>query len=146
MARASALGYSVRMAHKPQKATKSIEEIAAEDGLYPMEAYQFVGMGLGYTTKKIKGDVDAPEPSRHVSGQELAQGLRELALKQWGRLAKAVLARWNIHSTDDFGRIVFRLVENQWMSKTENDRLEDFHKVYDFETAFVEEYQIKTEI
>lgn len=134
------------MPEKRKKTTKSIEEIASEDGRYPMEAYQFVGMGLSYTTKKLKGEATGEETSRHVSGQELSEGLRELALKQWGRLAKTVLSRWNIYSTDDFGRIVYTLVENQWMSKTENDSLEDFHKVYDFETAFVEEYKIETEI
>jgi len=146
MARAWGLGYSVGMAEKPRKSTKSIEEIAAKDGRYPVEAYQFVGMGLGYTTKRLKGEATGPEVARHVTGQELSEGLRELALKQWGRLAKTVLAKWNIHSTDDFGRIVFTLVSHQWMSKTENDRQEDFHAVFDFETAFVEEYRIEYQI
>ena len=61
---------------------------------------------------------------------------------EWGLLARTVLRRWNVTRTDDFGRIVFTLVEHGDMAKTEEDHIEDFHRVYDFETAFEAGYQI----
>jgi uncharacterized repeat protein (TIGR04138 family) len=59
-------------------------------------------------------------------------------------LARTVLKRWNITRTEDFGRIVFALVENNHMSKTDNDTIEDFKNVFDFATAFDENYRIPT--
>ena len=77
-----------------------------------------------------------PEASRHISGQQLCQGLLEFAQHQWGLLARTVLRRWNITSTLDFGRIVFALVDAGHMQKTDEDSLEDFKDVFDFRTAF----------
>src|SRR5689334_20631101 len=88
---------------------KSVEEVAEEIGLYPVDAFEFVQRGLHYTVKKIHGEMRDPEKSRHVSGQDLCEGLREFALTEWGMLARTVLRRWNINSTMDFGRIVFAL-------------------------------------
>ena len=77
---------------------RSLQEIAAEVGVYPLEALQFVEQGLAYAVKRVHGDPTstAPEQNRHVSGQELCEGLRELALLQWGLLARTVLQRWGI--------------------------------------------------
>ena len=72
----------------------------------------------------------------------MCEGLRELALIQWGRLARTVLRRWSITSTVDFGRIVFAMVDAGLMQKTEDDSLEDFRNVYDFRVALENEYQI----
>ena len=53
-------------------------------------------------------------------------------------LARTVLARWNIRRTYDFGRIVFAMVDNGLMQKTEEDSIEDFRDVFDFKHAFGE--------
>lgn len=124
---------------RPQK---SIEQIVEEVGLYPIEAFEFVQRGLHYTVQKLFGDIKE-DAAHHVSGRELSEGLREYALLQWGLLARTVLRRWGITRTDDFGRIVFSLVENGWMSKTEEDTPEDFREVYDFALAFEEKYRIE---
>lgn len=122
---------------------KTLEEIADEVGLYPIEAYVFVQNGLQHTVKKLKGEATGKrDATRHVTGQELSEGLRDYALMQWGFLAGTVLKRWNITRTDDFGRIVFSLIEYGWMSKTEEDREDDFRNVFDFRTAF-EGYRIE---
>ena len=129
------------MPAKEPRPVKAIEQVVEQVGLYPIEAYDFVQQGLQYTVQTIHGEVKDPTANRHVNGRHLSEGLREYALKQWGRLARAVLRRWNITRTDDFGRIVFALVDSGYMTKTEEDTPEDFRNVYDFATL-EEEYQI----
>jgi uncharacterized repeat protein (TIGR04138 family) len=58
-------------------------------------------------------------------------------------MAKTVLGSWGIHETGDFGEIVFNLIRIGRMRKTPHDRREDFDDVYDFETAFREEFKIQ---
>jgi uncharacterized repeat protein (TIGR04138 family) len=113
-------------------------------GTYPEDAYRFVQQGLAFTVEKVHGKDAAPGVCRHISGQDLSDGLRQFALDQYGMLARTVLARWNITSTFDFGRIVFALVENGFMQKTDDDTIEDFRNVYDFRAAFdVGRYKIE---
>lgn len=125
------------------KPEKPLHQIVEEVGLYPMEAYEFIQQGLSYTVHKLHGEVKDESISRHVSGQQLCEGLREFALMNWGLLARTVLARWNVRRTVDFGRIVFALVDNGYMQKTEDDTLEDFRDVFDFKSAF-ENYKIES--
>jgi len=123
---------------------KSLDEIVEDLGLYPREAFKFVQAGLSHTVEKIHADLaDDPDASRHVTGQQLCEGLRDYALKEWGLLAGTVLRRWGIKSTYDFGRIVFALVDNKHMAKTDDDTIEDFRNVYDFKTAFDGAYKIE---
>ena len=130
---------------EPKPPEKTLPQIVEEVGLYPIEAYEFVQQGLSYTVNKLHGEVKAKEEpiSRHVTGQDLCDGLREFALMNWGLLARTVLARWNVRKTIDFGRIVFALVDNGYMQKTEDDTLEDFRDVFDFKTAFDAGYRIE---
>lgn len=129
-----------------EPSVRTLAQIVDEVGMYPLEAYLFVEQGLAHTVKRLHGEADPDEPNprdRHVSGPDLCEGLRELALVQWGLLARTVLKRWNITSTLDFGRIVFALIEGGRMQKTDADNLDDFRNVYDFRTAFEGEYRIE---
>ena len=76
------------------------------------------------------------EAPRHVSGQELAEGVRELALDRFGPMARSVLEHWGIHDTEDVGRVVFAMVEQGILIKQDGDQPEDFSGVFDFEEAF----------
>src|SRR6478735_3013965 len=105
---------------------KTLQQLVKDVGLYPAEAYDFIQQGLGYTVQKIHRDLTDPEASRHVSGRQLCEGLREYALSRWGLLAKVVLDRWNITATLDFGRIVFALIDAGHMQKTDDDTIGDF--------------------
>lgn len=106
-------------------------------GSYSMEAFAFVQEGLRYTVDKItEGDDYCPPEGRHVSGRELCMGLREFAIEQYGLMARTVLNSWNIRRTEDFGRIVFALVEAGILRKSDDDSLEDFTDVFDFNEAF----------
>lgn len=106
-------------------------------GAYSPHAIQFVRDGLAHTVKVIHGDGErAEEDSRHITGQQLCLGLKDYAIRQYGRLAKTVLNHWGVRTTDDFGKIVFAMVEAGFMRKTEEDSLEDFRAVFDFDEAF----------
>lgn len=85
---------------------------------------------------------DDAEVERHVSGQELCEAIRLFALEQYGLVAKSVLAHWGVHSTADFGELVFNLIDIGKMRKTEHDRREDFDNVYDFDEAFRQGFEI----
>jgi uncharacterized repeat protein (TIGR04138 family) len=124
---------------------KTIDQVAEEVGLYPPDAFEFVRRGLQHTVDKLHAE-KGPDECHHVSGQQLSEGLREFALKQWGMLARTVLRRWNINRTDDFGQIVFALVANGYLSTTEQDSIDDFKNVFDFRTAFEEGYQIECKV
>ena len=119
-----------------ERMLKKIEEILAREPAYKFEAYSFVMAGLHDTVSKL--------PSvRHVTGRELCAGLRQYALDQFGPLARTVLEYWGIRCTRDFGEIVFLLIEASLLRKTEEDSVDDFVNIYDFDTAF--KYAIKEE-
>ena len=121
-------------------ASKSLQQLIDEVGIYPPAAYQFVQEALSFTVQKLHGQMSDPNASKHVSGQQLCAGVREYAAGQWGLLAATVLRRWNITHTVDLGRIVFALVEIGQMQKTDQDSLEDFRNVFDFKTEFESRY------
>lgn len=100
---------------------------------YHETAYLFILSGLHYTIERLG------EP-RHISGRELAEGCRDLALERWGLMARAVLDYWGIRSTRDLGAIVFALVECGVLVKQDDDSMEDFDGVYDFAQAFERDY------
>jgi len=112
-----------------------VELIRTEDPRYDKSAYYFVRHGLDHTLKSLKAQ--AGSASNHVCGQELLLGIRDYALEQYGPMALTLLQNWGIHECDDFGEIVFNLVEFGVLGKTENDRREDFSGGYDFYDAFV---------
>ena len=111
-----------------------LENILAKDPRYQREAYLFLREGLDFAQKQIskanKNEI------RHISGQELVGGLRDFALAQFGPMAATVLNEWGIHQCEDFGELVFNMVENGLLSKTEKDSREDFKGGYSFEDAF----------
>ena len=113
---------------------------AIGDSPYPEAAFRFVLEGLRFTTERACAQYLAeglPIPDlRHVSGQQLCLGLREYALERFGPLAPSVLRHWNIHRTEDFGRIVYLLIEAEQLAKSTEDSIDDFHSVFDFQEAF----------
>jgi uncharacterized repeat protein (TIGR04138 family) len=124
---------------------KTLQQVVELVGVYPIDAYEFVHRGLAHTVNQLHASASGEEPaSRHVCGQQLCEGLRDYALSQWGLMARTVLRRWNITSTLDFGKIVFAMVDNGLMQKTEQDSLEDFRGVYDFAIAFEAGYHIES--
>ncbi|MEX0655158.1 MAG: Minf_1886 family protein [Phycisphaeraceae bacterium] len=119
---------------------KDLREIVAKTR-YPLDAFLFVQRGLDYTVRQTHGELpdgdrQAEREGCHVSGRQLCQGLRAYAVQEYGLLARTVLRRWQIHSCEDFGHIVFAMVEAGLMHKTDDDTMDDFAGVFDFEDAF----------
>ncbi len=114
---------------------------------YHQDAYRFVFESLQYTQEKLR----RPQPrnpddeNAHITGQELCEGIRDLAVKRFGLLARTVFEHWGIRSTSDFGRIVFELIERGEMRKTDRDTLADFSDIYEFDEAFDRAYAIDTD-
>lgn len=117
-----------------QEFEAAIERIYDQDPRYREEAYAFVMEALSYTQKKFKR-------AKHVRGEELLEGMRELLLERFGPMTMTVLGYWGIRSTEDFGNIVFNLVANKVLSKTEDDDIEEFRNGYDFTEVFHRGYR-----
>ena len=92
------------------------------------------------------GEEETSSPARnapkHLTGQELCEAIRLFAQEQFGLMAKCVLNSWGVHSTSDFGEIVYNLIKAGEMRKTPNDEREDFDDVYDFEEGLVKSFKI----
>ena len=126
---------------------EALDQILQKDPRYQSEAYQFVREALDHTQKVVNklskaesrgsSSDDLTEGKvRHVSGQELLAGIRDYALEQFGPMTLTVLNEWGIQRCEDFGEIVFNMVENHLLAKTKNDSRDDFKSGYDFEEAF----------
>ncbi len=111
-----------------------VEDICKQDSRYRLDAYVFVMEALSYTQKKYKR-------FNHVSGEELLNGMKELLMDKYGPMTMTVLDHWGIKTTEDFGNVVFNLVNNKLLSKTEEDRIESFRDRYDFEEVFCRGYK-----
>lgn len=114
------------------------DSIFAIEQRYPPAAYVFVQEGLRQTSDRVYAIDDDLEGdgSRHVTGQELCVGLRDYAVTEFGALAKTVLTEWGIRRTRDFGNIVFAMIEAGLLRKTDDDSLDDFVDVFEFDEAF----------
>ncbi|MBT9132774.1 hypothetical protein B9J77_01370 [candidate division NPL-UPA2 bacterium Unc8] len=107
---------------------RKIEELAEKDNRYHPDAYSFTMDALNFTQSRLK--------KLHVSGQELLDGIREYGLQQFGLMTRTVFEHWGIRKTEDFGEIVFNMIEMGLMSKTDQDSKDDFKSRYDFQEVF----------
>ena len=145
-----------------------LQAVVDHVGRYPTDAFLFVQAALYHTAEHHHGprptpktpeagtatvdanhpdadhpDADDPDAAtRHITGGQLCHGIRDYALRRWGRLARPVLGRWGVTETLDFGRIVFALVDAGLLSKTDDDRLDDFAAVFDFADALERDYEV----
>lgn len=111
----------------------AILDLAQKHGRYRANAYKFVMDAVQYTVGRLT-------EKRHVTGGELLDGIRDLALQAFGPMAKTVFEQWGIRRTEDFGTIVFQLVDAGLLGKTEADKQSDFSRGYDFNEAFVRNF------
>jgi len=116
------------------KFEETLDQVIARLPRYDRAAYHFLREALDFTLSERK---KATGESGHVSGQQLLEGIRRYALKQFGPMVPSVLEYWGIRSTEDFGHMVFALVAAGVFGKTERDSLADFRGVYEFHDAFV---------
>jgi uncharacterized repeat protein (TIGR04138 family) len=115
-----------------------LEKIVARDPRYRHAAYHFLREALDYTQRTaVKAERKEP---RHVSGQELLAGIRAYALQQFGPMAMMVLEEWGVRRCEDFGELVFNLVDHNILARTGTDSRADFAGGYDFFAAFREPF------
>jgi len=129
-------------------ATPDWEALRREAARFPDGAFVFVQEGLAHTVRSVHGpgamdaqtlDEDGGQtagPSRHVTGRDLCMGIREMAMERYGQLAPTVLGRWGIRKTEDFGTLVYAMIDRGDMRCNEDDTLVDFKNVYAFDDAF----------
>jgi uncharacterized repeat protein (TIGR04138 family) len=134
-------------------------QLLREDTRYKPEAYEFVRVALSYAQNVLQ--MGAPSPTDieeqqieeqqieeqpqvepHLTGQQLCEAIRLYAIEQYGYMAKVVLNNWGLHTTSDFGEIVYNLIRIGEMKKSKSDRREDFNDVYDFNEAFQRCFEI----
>lgn len=132
----------------------ALSKVLARDPRYGIEAYAFLFEALEYTKtharrarSRFRATRVPPHPSysHHVTGQELCEGARRLALEQYGQLAPLILSSWGIQATSDLGEIVYNLIATGAMEKTPSDARTDFDGVYDFTNAFQAEFVLDAE-
>ncbi len=112
-----------------------LEDVIRKDPRYHRDAYHFIREALEHTQRAIakssKGE------ARHVSGQEILKGIRDYAVKTYGPMTITVFDDWRITCCEDFGEIVYNLIDSKILAKNEGDSKEDFSALYTFEEAFV---------
>jgi len=116
---------------------EAVEVLTDADPRYHSDAYFFLRDGLDHSVKLRKRQLGE---SGHVTGQQLCEGLRQLAIKSFGPMVPTVFEYWGIRTTDDFGEMVWNLIDLGVFGRTANDSREDFRNVFSFYDAFVQPY------
>ena len=125
-----------------------LDDVVRRDPRYAYEAYEFLFEALKHTQHRlgrVPPDDAAPDEDYHVSGPELLHGVRDLALREFGLMARTVFRQWGIDATADVGELVFNLIDAGLMSKTPDDHRRDFVDVYDLDEA-LSNYRIEIEV
>ena len=108
-----------------QKFDQTVLHIIERDERYPADAYGFVNAAVTYTARKLERD-RKPRGTRHITGGELVSGAMDYAVSQFGFLAPSVLRQWRIASGEDFGNIVYNMIDEKLLSASPEDSRADF--------------------
>lgn len=101
----------------------AVQAIMNKYGEYAPDAYEFVRKALDYATEHFRKTDESP----HLSAQELYMGACAYALEEYGPLAADVMEFWGISRSEDFGNIVYHLIEVGIFGKQKDDSPEQFH-------------------
>lgn len=123
---------------KDEKFTTAIEEIVHNDPRYAAEAYSFISDAVLYTSRKQ--EADSRIQKRHITGKELLLGIKEFAVNQFGPIAPEVLRYWGLNDSMAIGNVVFNMVNNQLLGKSQEDTIDDFRNGFDFDSEFAEPF------
>ncbi len=132
---------------------EAILGLANSDKRYSVEAYLFVREALAWAADNQAVESDSEISSggkspksrcRHVTGQQLCEGIREFAQNQYGYMSKLVLNSWGLYCTADFGNVVYNMIDVGIMRKSTEDRRSHFKDVYDFEDVFELQFRMNT--
>lgn len=118
---------------------EQLEAVATEDGRYSPTAYRFIFDSLDYILIEL-GREHLPIGNRHITVDQLLEGIKQCALDHFGPLSRIVFEYWGVQRTEDIGEIVFNLVECGLLNKQESDLKADFADVFDFRDVFEDQY------
>lgn len=119
-----------------------IRAVCRADPRFDSQAYFFIFEALDHAIVTL-GKTKYEGPKRHVTGRELLDSIRIVAQRQFGWLAKTVFDSWGVHKTDDFGEMVFNMVQAELLHKQETDSMADFRDGYDFTETFEKDYDFE---
>lgn len=119
---------------QPVNFDEALDQVLARDPRYARDAYFFLREALDYTQKAISKANQGK--LRHITGQELLGGIRDFALAQFGPMTLTVFQEWGVTRGEDFGEMVYNLIDQGVFSKHDTDTRADFAGLYDFEEAF----------
>jgi uncharacterized repeat protein (TIGR04138 family) len=126
-----------------------VTEVVRRDPRYAYEAYEFLYRALRLTQEQLgikpSEEGSGDDPTHHVTGKQLLHGVKDLAHKEYGRMARIVFKNWGINETVDFGNMVFNLVEAGLMFRRPEDSLADFQNIYNLDEALVRDYEFRME-
>lgn len=118
-------------------------ELTRHDPRYAYEAYEFVCEAVGFTQDRLgRTDPEAGEDENHVCGEELLRGACAMAVRDFGLMAPVVFRRWGVRTTDDFGTLVFKLIEAGRLSRSDEDDPDDFRGVFDLEKTLADGFEL----
>lgn len=117
---------------------ESVSSILSRESRYDGHAYFFLKDSLDFTLKRVMEETGGK--GRHVSGKELLEGFRDLALDQFGPMAATLMDEWGVKESRDVGNMVFQLIEEQVFGRQESDKPEDFEGVFDFRKALADPF------
>lgn len=127
------------MTPEEKKKRLRLEQLVKTENRYPLPAYDMI---LEVVRLLIRHLAESGRQGQQLSlkGDFIAQGVRQLMLSRYGCMTMDVFNHWNIHSTSDFGRIVYNLISVGLLGADENDNISDFDDIYDFDEAFVQPF------
>jgi uncharacterized repeat protein (TIGR04138 family) len=129
---------------------KKVLPIVRRDPRYACEAYEFVSLALVHTHKMLGRETpdtnsDPNDMRYHVSCRQWVDGICDYARQEFGLMAGVVFRMWGIRCTDDFGEIVFNLIDEGLMTPTPDESRADFHALFDLDEALEQGFRIVLE-
>jgi uncharacterized repeat protein (TIGR04138 family) len=118
---------SNRLGKQPEEPLNAGDQIAklAKEISVDKRAFEFIHIALLHATNGKQ---------QHISAAKLINSTKVIGHYVFGFLAKTVFNQWGINTTDDWGRVVWALVESGIWGKQEGDKQSDFDGLWDFET------------
>ena len=115
-----------------------IGKLCEKDPRYAQEAYLFLLESVD-RMMKLQGE-HSPKGQVHLSVEQLLIGLCNCIINRFGPMSYAVLNKWGIYDSSDFGELVFNLIKVHLLGKSKDDKKEEFAGLFTLHEVFEEPY------
>ena len=103
----------------------ALQSILAEHPEYSPDAYRFLYLATNPTAGAVHDTLEA-RPPRHLSAREYHAAVCNLALKEFGPMARSVFNFWGLKTTQDIANATYYLIDAGIFSKQRHETKEDF--------------------